>query len=141
MPIMNPEATQEKPMPQEGAVAPRGQDPMMEEDDGVDDEEYGADIMANLEAHLNSLPDEQKAFLSEYATTPEGATMLGIVNGKEVYDYFAKYIDPSKSLTVTKATQQPSPAQGQQPPAQPQPQQPAPQAQPQAAPQGQVMRM
>ena len=140
MPIMNPEAEQEQPMPQAEA-APQGQDPMME-DDGVDEEEYGADIMANLEAHLNELPDEQKAFLSEYATTPEGATMLGIVNGKEVYDYFAKYIDPSKSLTVTKATAQPSSAQGQAPQgapqAQPQPQQPAPQG---PQPQGQVMRM
>lgn len=78
-------------------------------DDGVSDSEYTSDIQTNLESHLNNLPDEQKQFLATYATTPEVATVLGIVNGKEVYDYFMKYVDPSKRIKVETVTKQPSP--------------------------------
>lgn len=135
-------------IPQEGTepVAPEmeaqaptsGMNMDQEEDDGVDDDEYAADIVANLEEHLNSLPDEQKAFLAEYGTAPEGATLIGIILGKEAYDYMSKYVDPNKKLTVTKSTdapqQSPSPTPMNIGEAQPQAQAPQMAPQPQQAP-------
>lgn len=117
---------------------------VMPEDDGMNDDEYASSIVKNLEEHLNNIPDQQKEFLAEYATTPEVATVLGIVNGKEVYDYFMRFVDPSKQVTVQKVQKGPAQPGQQMPPAGGQPQaQPsaAPQGQPQAAPQAGVMNM
>lgn len=71
---------------------------------GMDDEEDDGDLVANLEQHLNSLPDNQKAFLVEYLT-PETAALIGIVNGPEVYQYFQKYVDPNKSVKIVQNQQ------------------------------------
>ena len=71
----------------------------------TEDEDGGGDIIATLEEHLNTLPDNQKAFLVEYLT-PETAALLGIVNGPEVYEYFQKYVDPNKSVQVINKSQE-----------------------------------
>ncbi len=148
---MNPLMNMSSEQPEMEEEEMMSQSPMMgeEEDDGVDDEEYAADVVANLEQHLDSLPDDQKEFLYEYVSTPEGATLMGIVGGKEIYDYFAKLVDPNKSLTVTQTKAQPNtsaggglmnPQQGaapMQPEAQAQPSQQA----PAQAPQGALMQM
>lgn len=103
-------------------------------DDGVDDEAYSQDIIGNLEEHLNSLPEDQKQFLATYATVPEVATVLGIVNGKEVYDYFAKLADPNKTIQVM---QKPGTGQSNTPAKPSMPSAPAPQPQASPSPQGQ----
>jgi hypothetical protein len=139
-----------EPMSGMNAASPEEQTMGMEDsgvddlEDGLDDDEFSANIQKNLEEHLNSLPDEGKAFLAEYATIPEVAQVIGLINGREVYDYFSKYVDPNKRIQVLNITQgpaaqpmqgQPQPGAMQQPMQQsPTPSQPA--SQPQAGPQG-----
>lgn len=60
---------------------------------------YDASILQQLEQHLNTLPKIQQAFIKHYLT-PETATLMGIVGGAEVYDYFKKFTDPSKMAVV-----------------------------------------
>lgn len=101
-------------------------------DDAAEDPE----IIPNLVAHLDSLSDEQKAYIV-YMMAPEVQAVIGLINGKEVYDYFGKFTDPAKSVQIIQATPTaPQPNQA-QPNSPMQPQSPAPQAQPQqsAAPQ------
>lgn len=61
--------------------------------------QYDPQVQQALEQHLNSLPDVQKAFINHYLT-PETVTLMGIVGGVEVYDYFKKYTDPSKMAVI-----------------------------------------
>lgn len=83
---------------------------------------YDDNIKKNLEEHLNFLPVPQKSYLLEHLT-PEAVNILGIVNGQEVFDYFA---DVYQQVYGNSAPQ-PGPESGQQPgqPASPQPQQQA----------------
>lgn len=67
-------------MPPNGAQASEN----MMGDDG-----YDHDIRSNLEAHLDAIPDTQKAFIVENLN-PTTIALLGIVNGQEVYDYFTE---------------------------------------------------
>lgn len=60
---------------------------------------YDPNIVPQLEQRLNSLPQIQQAYLNHYLT-PETVTILGIVAGKEVYDYFVKFTDPSKMSVI-----------------------------------------
>lgn len=99
---------------------------------GREGQDYNPQILKHIEQHLNSLPQQQQQFLTQYMT-PELAMILGIVIGKEAYDYFNKFADPSKMLTVTQRPQQ-QPSAATQPP-QGQPAQSG--GQPQAAPQPQ----
>lgn len=46
---------------------------------------------------LSSLPDNQKAFIAEYAT-PELALLMGVMFGDSAKDYFASIADESKVL-------------------------------------------
>lgn len=50
---------------------------------------YDDEIRTNLEAHLDAIPDQQKAFIVDNLN-PTTIALLGIVNGQEVYDYFAE---------------------------------------------------
>lgn len=71
---------------------------------------YDTNIIANLNQHMNGLPKIQKAFVNYYLTA-ETATLLGIIAGVEVYDYFKKFVDPNKMIVVVPRNQNP---QGQQ---------------------------
>lgn len=71
---------------------------------------YDPSILQGLQQHMNGLPKIQQAFVNEYLT-PETVTMLGIVGGAEVYDYFKQFADPKK-MTVT--VPRPAGPQGQQ---------------------------
>lgn len=126
MAIMNTNTLQEPEAPTEESYSMPGMP--MDDDDGVGYEEYKEDIIQNLEAHLNSLPDQAKAVLAEFAVTPEFATVIGIINGEEVGEYFMKYVDPSKKAVVQRV----QPAQ--QSPRAAAPAQPAQQAAPAKAP-------
>jgi hypothetical protein len=120
-PTPSPEASMEEPMQEQTGFAPDFE----EEEDGFEE------VVANLEAHLNSMADDQKAFVAEYATTPEGAMLLGLINGKEVYEYFAQFIDPSKTLSIVSAEGQgPAQASPQMGQPSPSPAAPAPQGAP-----------
>jgi hypothetical protein len=136
MNISEEEVVQEGAMPSEGGsiMEPSMEEPssggmMIPDDGGVDEEEYKEDILENLEAHLNSLPDEAKEFLSQYAVTPEFATAIGIINGPEVGEYFMRYADPSKTVVVQDVPQEqmapPQPNMAQAAPAAPAGQPPA----------------
>ena len=59
----------------------------MPQDMEMPETEYDDDIATNIEAHLNSISDAQKAFLVDNLN-PTNITLLGIVNGQEVFDYF-----------------------------------------------------
>lgn len=61
--------------------------------------QYDSSILQQLEQHLNTLPKVQQAFINHYLT-PETATLMGIVGGAEVYDYFKKFTDPSKMAVI-----------------------------------------
>lgn len=92
-----------------------------------------------IDAHLDNLPDEAKAFLAEHLT-PEFVTAIGFISGQEVANHLMKYADQDKvlvpvprkvaeeNLAALKAQ-----AGGQQPQAAPA------QAQPAPAPQGGMM--
>lgn len=69
--------------PQEQTIQPEQLGTQMPDDDGYDNE-----VAVNLEAHLDSISDEMKAFIVDNLN-PTTITLLGIVNGQEVYDYFS----------------------------------------------------
>jgi len=95
---------------------------MDDEDDGVDDDEYEADIVENLENHLNTLPDEGKALLKEVVAIPKFVAAITLINGQEVGKYFEQFIDPELDFQVVrKPIQKPNT----QPQIQPQMQAPA----------------
>jgi hypothetical protein len=50
-----------------------------------------------IQAHLDALPDEAKAFLAEHLT-PEFVQAIGFISGPEVANYLNKYADPDKVL-------------------------------------------
>lgn len=74
--------------------APAPQQPMGRDTPVQGAPQKGADlnspIIRGLEAHLNTVPDEQKKFLADaLGQAPQLIIpVLGIVNGPEVYDYF-----------------------------------------------------
>lgn len=108
-PEMNPtEMPEEKPTMAQPWMEP--------EDDGEDPA-----IVQNLEQHLNEITDDQKAFLLANLT-PETNALLGILMGREVYEYMSKFVDPSKTIQIVDKPQD-TMMPGQQ--AQAQPQQPA----------------
>lgn len=61
------------------------------------DEGGAGNGLQELETHMDSLPDEQKAFVADNLT-PEIAQVLGIILGPEAYNYFAPLADSSKAL-------------------------------------------
>lgn len=62
-------------------------------------EDYDDTVAQGIEAHLNKLPENQQAFLTHFLS-PELTTILGMLLGKEAFDYFAPYTDPNKMLVV-----------------------------------------
>lgn len=56
-------------------------------------------LATQIEQHLSSLPDEQKAYLANFLT-PELVNIMGILLGEEAAQFFSQYADPSKTLTV-----------------------------------------
>lgn len=92
-------------------------------DDGAP-EDGGAGLVQELEAHLDSLQNNDKAFLAEHLT-PEFVRAIGLINGPEVAQYLSQFADPNKVLVPVPrelAEQYLAQAQGQAAP-QPQPQQ------------------
>lgn len=57
----------------------------------------GAAIIQELEAHLDQIPDQDKAFLAEHMT-PEFIRAIGLINGPEVAQYLNQFADPNKVL-------------------------------------------
>ncbi len=120
-----------KPVPPEmgtgepDGIAP-GSSPM--EDGGITPE--------MIEAHLDAMPDEDKAFLAEHLT-PEFIRAISLISGQEVGNYLNQYVDQNKVLVPVPrevAEQEMGRMKSQQPvPAQPNQGTPAPQA-PAAAP-------
>ena len=111
--MLQPQATEQPAMQ---SAQPQAQaEPIM------DDE---ADIIPELEAHLNALPPEYKQQLSQYLMQyPEVViNTLGYVNGEEVRSYF---------IEVYKANSSPPDAQGAGQQMNPQGPQMAPQSSPQ----------
>ena len=110
-------------------IAP-GQPPAqggLQQPSGRQGQAYNPQIMKGLEQHLNTLPPQQQKYLSSFMT-PELAVLFGIVIGQEAFDYFKKFVDPNKMLTVVprpqgqgqpgpggQSQQQGQPPQGQQP--------------------------
>jgi hypothetical protein len=79
-------------------------------------EETSDDMGAMIEARLNELPDNQKAFLSQYLAAPETSAILGLILGNEALDHFIKFADPSVMLQVVPRPQaEQAPPQGGQP--------------------------
>ena len=85
--------------PQAGAAGPQQGQPQ------TSNGQYDPGVEKKLEQHLNSLPKQQQAFINAYLT-PETVTLLGIVAGAEVYDYFKKFVDPNKMAVVVPRNQQ-----------------------------------
>lgn len=106
-----PPATQ-PPNPEQTAMQPQetmSADPFA--DDGVDDDEYSANIAEGLEKHLDSLTPEQQAYIVDNLTETT-LNVVGLINGVEVYQYLKKYAVPEQ--TQTQPMGQPmQPAQGQ----------------------------
>ena len=99
--------------------------------------EDGNDIMHGLEAHLDSIPDQQKKYLADaLMQAPELViTTLGIVNGPEVYEYFVNIYNTLNKQNS--AAPQPSAEATMSPMSQPNPQaQMNPQPQAKATPTG-----
>lgn len=100
---MNPQMP--APAPQAQPVAPTAPQPMAQAPaqgqlQPAQGSQQSAQIEQAIEEHLNSLPDPQKALIVKYMT-PEMAVILGIILGPEAFDYFKKFADPRKELTVT----------------------------------------
>ncbi len=55
------------------------------------------EIRAQIETHVNSLPEEQQVFLGRLMT-PEFATAMGILLGQEAFDFFNEVADPNVVL-------------------------------------------
>jgi len=51
----------------------------------------------DVEAHLDGLPDQDKAFLAEHLT-PEFVRAIGLISGPEVAQYLNQFADPNKVL-------------------------------------------
>lgn len=88
------------------------------------------DIVKGLEEHLNQIPDQQKQFLLDALNKdPETIiTVLGIINGPEVYTYFQSVYGALNSASG----EQPQQPNAGQPPAPQQAAKPQPVLQPQA---------
>jgi hypothetical protein len=108
-------------MPEQGMAPPAGSGKEITPIEG--DNDYDDSVIEGLEKHLDSLPDDQKKFLIENLT-PETAVLIGIVNGREVYDYLSKYVNPAKTIQIIDKPDV-SPAQPSQAGAEPQPAQAA----------------
>lgn len=130
-----PEGAQPQPE-QAGPIAPEGapsggmQPQSAPQDLQTLGHELDQEIVAGLEAHLDQIPDDQKAFLAEHLTQ-EFVRAIGIINGPEVANYLSQFVDNSIVLV-------PVPRQvAEEHLAQMQAQQAAPTEAPQPAPQGQ----
>lgn len=55
------------------------------------------ELTAELDAHLNSIPQEQQVFLAQYLT-PELATVMGILLGPEGFEFFNNLADENVQL-------------------------------------------
>lgn len=55
------------------------------------------DVVKQLQAHLDQIPDDQKQFLAEHLTN-EFVRAIGIINGPEVAGYLAQFVDPNKVM-------------------------------------------
>jgi len=55
------------------------------------------DVVQQLQAHLDQIPDDQKQFLAEHLTN-EFVRAIGIINGPEVAGYLAQFVDPNKVM-------------------------------------------
>lgn len=110
--MLNPQQPNQAPTTPMGVQSDQGQDQQSQpqtqsSDSGQAQQDQGqpqsgnneADIHAELESRLNSLPPIQQAFISHYLT-PETVTLMGIVGGIEVYNYFKQYTDPNKIAVV-----------------------------------------
>lgn len=102
----NQQAPQQGSTPQ---IAPQASPPQLgqpasAQPSGRAGQNYDPKLLPVIEKHLDSLPDQQKAFLVQYMT-PELAIIFGIVLGMEAFDYFKQYVDPSKQLTVVQRPQ------------------------------------
>lgn len=95
----NSPAPQGQPSPQGEMTNPAG--------------EYDDDIVAGLEEHLNQIPDDQKQFLANALQNNADIVIpvLGIVAGKEVFDYFTQVYEQyfgNSAQGQPQATSQPS---------------------------------
>lgn len=92
-----------------------------------------------IDAHLDSLPDDAKAFLAEHLT-PEFVTAIGLISGQAVANHLMKYADKDKVLVpVPRKVAEENLAQMKAQASVGQSQQTAPQASPAPAPQGGMM--
>lgn len=89
-----PMASEAPAAPVEAQVAPEG----------------GDNIGSMLQARMDELPDNQKAFLSKYLSAPETSAILGLILGNDALEHFMQYADPSVTLEVVTKPQQESPA-------------------------------
>lgn len=125
-------------------VIPPGQQPMAPNFPMAQEaqpQEGGDPAMQGLIQHLDSLPEQAKAYVAQYLT-PETAKWAGYVFGSdEVYQYFNQLADPNITLVpvpkdvAEQAMAQPNSSEGTMPagqpsaPPAPMPQAPAPQLQ------------
>lgn len=105
--------------------------------------EEGADATGpsdeEIQAHLDNLPDEAKAFLAEHLT-PEFVTAISLISGEKVGQYLMKYADQDKVLVpVPRKVAEENLAAMKSQASGGQPQQAASQAMPAPAPQGGMM--
>jgi len=79
---------------------------------GIEEEDS---IIQDLEAHLDQIPEDQKAFLAEHMT-PEFVRAIGIINGPEVASYLNQFADDTMVLVPVprEIAEQHLAAQGQQ---------------------------
>ena len=102
----NPTVQPQGQLPQQAQpMAPQSGQPS-QQPSGRAGQNYDPRILQHIETHMNSVPPEQKAFVAQYMT-PELAVILGIIIGNEAYDYFKKFADPKKELTVQPRQNQP----------------------------------
>lgn len=98
MKVQNPTVAQQ---PQQGAQPTQPSQPAQPAQPGQpqSDGQDQADpkIMQAIEQHMNSLPDEQKQFIGAFLT-PEFSLAMGIILGKEAYQYFNSLADPKMAL-------------------------------------------
>jgi hypothetical protein len=129
-------APQQPQAPQQAPAQPAPQQPPQGQpapSNGKDAAPLPPHISQVVEQHLNSVPPEQQQFIAKYMT-PELAVIFGILLGQGALDYFKRFADPQKQLTVTPRQTPPNGQTGAAPTGQPSAPAMQPQSQPQATP-------
>lgn len=140
---MTPAQPEVNPVMPDGAPQHNGYSPEADKSLQGAGEDSAGPTEEEVAAHLDSLPDEAKAFLAEHLT-PEFVTAIGLISGEVVAQHLMKYADQDKVLVPVprKVAEEHLAQMKGQPQGQPQMQAPvqaAPQATPAPAPQGGMM--